>query len=107
MMRNGTCVTSGGYDLPPIGTAEISARENDQDDVYQALAYATRYGLDRVALIFAEPPPVPELQVGDITVRLLSVDLSATAFEREQAMTAIAQEWLFPQSLSPRGARVS
>jgi 5-methylcytosine-specific restriction enzyme subunit McrC len=76
-------------------------------DVYQAVAYATRYGLDRVFLIFAEPPPVPELQVGDITVRLLSVDLSATAFERERALTAIAQEWLLPiaQSLSPRGAR--
>jgi len=27
------------------------------NDVYQAVAYATRYGLDRVALIFAEPPP--------------------------------------------------
>lgn len=75
------------------------------DDVYQALAYATRYGLDRVALIFAEPPPVPELKVGDITVRLLSVDLSATTFEREQAMTAIGQDWLLPQSLLASGAR--
>jgi 5-methylcytosine-specific restriction enzyme subunit McrC len=75
-------------------------------DVYQAVAYATRYGLDRGALIFAEPPPVPELQVGAITVRLLSLDLSAAALERKHEMTAIAQEWLLPQSLSPRGARV-
>jgi 5-methylcytosine-specific restriction enzyme subunit McrC len=74
-------------------------------DVYQAVACATRYGLDRVALIFAEPPPVPELKVGDITVRLLSLDLSTTALERKHAMTAIAQEWLLPQSLSQGGAR--
>ena len=69
-------------------------------DVYQAVAYATRYGLDRVALIFAEPPPVPELRVGKITVRLLSVDLSATPLERQYAMAAIAQEWLPPKLLS-------
>jgi 5-methylcytosine-specific restriction enzyme subunit McrC len=74
-------------------------------DVYQAVACPTRYGLDRVALIFAEPPPVPELKVGDITVRLLSLDLSTAALERKHAMTAIAQEWLLPQSLSQRGAR--
>jgi 5-methylcytosine-specific restriction enzyme subunit McrC len=67
------------------------------DDVYQAVAYATRYGLDRVALIFAEPPPGPELQVGNITVRLSSVDLSATPLERQYAMAAIAQEWLLPE----------
>ncbi len=73
-------------------------------DVYQAVAYATRYRLDRVALIFAEPPPVPELHVGDITVRLLSV----TAFERERAMTATAAGMAFPtiSQLVP-GARVS
>lgn len=77
-------------------------------DVYQALAYATRYGLDRVALIFAEPPPVTELHVAGITVRLLSVDLSATPLERQQAMTAIAQDWLLPQSLNlPQGVRAS
>lgn len=69
-------------------------------DVYQAVAYATRCGLDRVALIFAEPPPVAELRVGNITVRLLSVDLSATPLERRYAMAAIAQEWLLPASLS-------
>jgi 5-methylcytosine-specific restriction enzyme subunit McrC len=77
-------------------------------DVYQAVAYATRYGLDRVALIFAEPPPVPELKVGDIAVRLLSLDLSTAALERKHAMTAIAQEWLLPPSLNhcpQRGAR--
>ena len=68
-------------------------------DVYQAVAYATRYGLDRVALIFAEPPPVTELHVADITVRLLSVDLSATPLERQHAMTAIAREWLLPRPL--------
>jgi 5-methylcytosine-specific restriction enzyme subunit McrC len=68
------------------------------EDVYQAVAYATRYGLDSAALIFAEPPPVPELQVGDIRVRLFSVDLSKTAIERERTMTAIAQRWLLAQS---------
>ena len=78
------------------------------DDVYQAVAYATRYGLDRVALIFAEPPPAPELRVGDITVRLLSLDLSATPLERQRLMTAIAQDWLLPQSLNlPQGVRAS
>jgi 5-methylcytosine-specific restriction enzyme subunit McrC len=78
------------------------------DDVYQAVAYATRFELDRVALIFAEPPPVPELRVGDITVRLLSLDLSATPLERERVMTAIAQDWLRPVSLNlPQGVRAS
>ncbi len=71
-------------------------------DVYQAVAYATRYGLDRVTLIFAEPPPAPELHVADITVRLLWVDLSATAVEREHAMIAIAQDWLRPKSTRPQ-----
>jgi 5-methylcytosine-specific restriction enzyme subunit McrC len=71
------------------------------DDVYQAVAYATRYGLDRVALIFAETPPMAELQVGDITVRLLSLDLSGTPLERKHALTGIAQGWLFRQSLNP------
>jgi hypothetical protein len=42
-------------------------------------------------------PLVRELQVGDITVRLLSVDLSASAPEREHAMTANAEEMLAPQ----------
>ncbi|MGO9349977.1 MAG: hypothetical protein ACLP3C_03690 [Mycobacterium sp.] len=43
---------------------------------------------------------MPELRVGNITVRLLSVDLSATPLERQYAMAAIAQEWLLPESLS-------
>jgi 5-methylcytosine-specific restriction enzyme subunit McrC len=64
------------------------------EDVYQAVAYATRYGLDSAALIFAEPPRVTELHVGDITIRLLSVDLSTTALERERATAAIAHTWL-------------
>jgi hypothetical protein len=46
------------------------------DDVYQAVAYATRYALDRVALIFAEPPPVTELYVAGITVRLIGRPIS-------------------------------
>jgi hypothetical protein len=43
-----------------------------RDDVYQVVAYATRTGLDQAALRFAEPSPVPEQQVGGITVRLIS-----------------------------------
>jgi 5-methylcytosine-specific restriction enzyme subunit McrC len=86
-----------------VAVADIKYKRPSTDrllsgDVYQAVAYATRYGLDRVALIFAEPPPVPELHVGDITVHLLSIDLSATASEREHAITAVAREWLLQRS---------
>jgi 5-methylcytosine-specific restriction enzyme subunit McrC len=76
------------------------------DDVYQAVAYATRYALDRVALIFAEPPPVTELYVAGITVRLLSVDLSATPLDRQRAMTAIDARMASPTVASPLQACV-
>ena len=76
------------------------------DDVYPAVAYATRYGLDRVALIFAEPPPVTELYVAGITVRLLSVDLSATPLDRQRAMTAIDARMASPTVASPLQACV-
>ncbi|MBD3942537.1 hypothetical protein IF188_12595 [Microbacterium sp. NEAU-LLC] len=60
-------------------------------DVYQAVAYATRYRLTEVWLIYPEPPPYDEVTVGEVRVRLLSVDISLPPVERQYAMLQVAE----------------
>lgn len=80
-----------------VGIADVkykrpTARGVDPSDVYQVVAYATRYGLDEVGLIFAEPPPVPELRVGGVRVRLRHLDLRLPAPERAGVLAELAGE---------------
>ncbi len=46
-------------------------------DVYQALAYAHRYRLADVHLVYAAPTPWPHVRVGDVSVHAHHVDLAA------------------------------
>lgn len=64
------------------------------DDLYQAIAYATRYGLNHVTLIFADPPPMQAINVGGITVALTSLDLSLSADERRAAVAEVGRALL-------------
>lgn len=45
-------------------------------DVYQAVAYANRFDLTAVTLVYAGPPPYERLTIGDVTVALDWVDLA-------------------------------
>lgn len=62
----------------------------DNEDVYQVLAYATRYGLDEAHLVYAEAPPVAEVSVNSTTLRLHHVDLGLPRDERQARLDRIA-----------------
>jgi len=75
----------------PIAVADVKYKRPatsgiSTGDLYQAVAYATRYALPCCTLIYAEPPPMNELQVGDITLKLTSLDLSQTPDARADAL---------------------
>ncbi len=78
----------------PIAVADIKykqpgAKGVSTDDVYQAVAYATRYDLDAVHLIYASTPPVPEIHVGRITIHLHGVEIDVTPGERQTALAEL------------------
>lgn len=62
------------------------------DDVFQAVAYATRYGLPECMLIYPEAPPVARLEVHDTAVRLASIRLDAPRDERTAQIRALADQ---------------
>jgi len=68
----------------------VSAGGVSSDDVFQALAYATRYGLQECTLIYPERPPMERLEVGDVTVRLESVEIDQRRADREAALSVLA-----------------
>lgn len=72
-------------DLKNKRTGAISS-----DDIYQAIGYATRFGLTDVSLIYPEPPPYEQVIVGKVRVRLLCVDISLPPAERQQAVRQAA-----------------
>lgn len=69
------------------------------DDVYQALAYAARYGLTGCSLIYAEKPPYSRLRVGDVTVHLEAIDLAQPPAERSEALRQIATQLVRNQGI--------
>lgn len=82
-----------------VAVADVKYKQPDlhgiaPGDIYQALAYAHRFGLGCVHLIYASPPPYGELQVGDVDVRLAWVDLALPAEGRQEQIDALAAEIL-------------
>jgi len=64
----------------PVVIADAKYKQPDLkgvavSDVHQALAYAHRYGLREVHLVYPVVPPHPVLRVGEVTVRLHHLDL--------------------------------
>ena len=87
--------------LKPVAVADVKYKRPatsglSTGDLYQAVAYATRYGLDRCTLVYAEPPLVSELRVGDITLRLTSIDLATTPDVRSGAIDALSRQLAEP-----------
>ncbi len=60
-------------------------------DVYQVVVYAQRFGVDRVHLVYPEPPPWPELHVNGVTIHLRSVDLLDEAAGLDQLASVFAR----------------
>lgn len=68
----------------------VSTGGVSSDDVFQALAYAIRFGLRECTLIYPERPPIERLEVGDVTVRLESVEIDQSRAAREAALSVLA-----------------
>jgi 5-methylcytosine-specific restriction endonuclease McrBC regulatory subunit McrC len=60
----------------------------DAADVAQVVAYAVAYGCTRVALIYPEPPSMPQTVVGGVTVRFVAYDLTREIGEGGVALLA-------------------
>src|SRR5690606_33256378 len=85
-------VVSSGTDV--VAVADLKNKRTgtiSPDDVYQAVGYATRFRLTEVSLVYPEPPPYEEVLVGDVRVRLLSVDISLPPTERQHAVMHVAE----------------
>lgn len=88
-----------------VAVADLKNKRTDKinpGDVYQAVGYATRFGLTEVSLIYPEPPPYDEVIVGRVRVSLLSVDISLPPAERQRAVMQVA-EALAPKAQSSIG----
>lgn len=69
------------------------AKRDINHDVYQVLAYAHRFGLDHVHLVYAAPPMFSEARVGGVTVHLHSVDLSVPRTELLDRLARLADSF--------------
>jgi 5-methylcytosine-specific restriction enzyme subunit McrC len=79
----------------PVAVADAKYKRPASDglsnsDIYQAVSYATRYGLDTCTLIYAEEAPVTALTVGPVMIRLTWLDLSQSAADRSEAIAKLA-----------------
>lgn len=85
----------------PIAVADVKYKRASSgvanDDVYQALSYAARYGFSGCSLIYPERPPYGHLEVGDITVRLDWLDLRQPPQERTLALEKLAERLTRPR----------
>jgi 5-methylcytosine-specific restriction enzyme subunit McrC len=60
-------------------------------DIYQALAYATRFQLPSCTLVFPQPPSVSRLQVGARAVTQVSIDVSQPPGQRMASLEDLAR----------------
>lgn len=79
-----------------LAVADVKYKQPDlsdvsTNDVYQALAYASRFGLETVHLIYASPPPYEHLKIGDVNVTLSSINLDTSASERSTQLANLAK----------------
>jgi len=70
------------YKLPDIRGVDVS-------DLYQVLAYAHRFRLPAVHLIYPVPPPKNRLVVGDVVVHLHHVDLDLSRSETDETYSRL------------------
>lgn len=75
-------------------------------DVYQALAYASRYRLAASTLIYAEEPQHKQLEIGEVTIKLAFLDLNDSPDERAAALAELAEQ-LARTPLTGRGRTIS
>jgi 5-methylcytosine-specific restriction enzyme subunit McrC len=86
VIRNGTDVIAvADAKYKRVGKKGVST-----NDVFQALGYATRYGLTECTLIYPERPPVDRVEVRDITIRLAAVEIDRPRSERTTSIAALA-----------------
>ncbi|WP_136610078.1 McrC family protein [Sinomonas albida] len=69
----------------------VARRGISSEDVFQALAYATRYGLRECTLVYPEQPPVERLEVGEVTISLAAVELDQPSAQRNASIRALAE----------------
>jgi 5-methylcytosine-specific restriction endonuclease McrBC regulatory subunit McrC len=78
----------------PIAVADVKYKNPSEGlaigDVYQSLAYATRFKLPECTLIYASRVDHASLQVGQTTVRLAHIDLSDAPEVRRARIDALA-----------------
>jgi len=79
-----------------VSVADIKYKRPDLDgtksgDLYQALAYATRFGLTKCALIYATPAPVREIRIGETSICMYFVDLELPKAERNAQIELLAE----------------
>ena len=85
----------------PIAVADtkyklLNAGKGDPSDYYQALAYATAYGLNEAWLIYARTPgeePAGTIRVRNspVTIRTVGLDLNVPIAQLDQQITSIAE----------------
>lgn len=68
----------------------VSDKGPSTDNLFQALAYAARYGLAECALIYPERPPYDRVEVHNVTVWLEAVELDQPHGERSAAIQELA-----------------
>lgn len=61
-----------------------------QADVYQAVTYAIRFGLNRAYLVYPSPPPYRHLQIGAVRVLLHHVPLDGAPEELDATVNELA-----------------
>ncbi len=82
-------VIDAKYKLP-------TTRDIANSDIYQVLAYAARYELADVHLIYAEEPDRKRLQVGNVTIHLHHLDIGSSSTERNLSCQAISEKIFAP-----------
>jgi 5-methylcytosine-specific restriction enzyme subunit McrC len=80
----------------PIAVADIKYKVPESQppasDLFQAVTYARRFGLDEVTLIYAAPTRTPVLTIGGARVRVTHIDLDAPPDARREAVGDCARD---------------
>ncbi|MBT1002220.1 McrC family protein [Paenarthrobacter sp. DKR-5] len=69
---------------------QVAQKGVSSDDVFQAVAYATRHGLPECTLVYPERPPIGRLEVGNVTISLAAIELNQAHAQRTASIRALA-----------------
>jgi len=91
-IRPDILISTGGHAaaVADVKYKRVGERGVSPNDVYQALAYASRYGLAECTLIYPEAPRVDRLEVGGVTIRLAEVRIDVPPAARDAAIRQLA-----------------